>query len=213
MRNKRIRKIGAFFWHVKITSVLYFFLMHFRTKVIGGKNKKAVKGKCIIIANHKSIYDFTFLSYHLFSKSIYFLTNAHLFYISKFMGWFLPRIGCIPIATDDFDVNSYDSIIDFLNTDKTVVCFPEGQRNYTDEILPFKTGAAYLAFASKAPIIPVYIKSEKRLFGKNVIAWGEPIDVCGLASETLTPEDLTSISELLRQKVLELATLEMPFSQ
>ena len=37
--------------------------------------------------------------------------------------------------------------------------FPEGTRNMTDEMLPFKKGAFHLALAGNLPILPVVYSS------------------------------------------------------
>ncbi|KAJ3640669.1 hypothetical protein Zmor_027216 [Zophobas morio] len=47
-----------------------------------------------------------------------------------------------------------------------VLMFPEGTRNFTDKLLPFKKGAFHLAIASKCPIQPVVV-NRYRFLGKH----------------------------------------------
>ena len=50
--------------------------------------------------------------------------------------------------------------------------FPEGTRNFTDKLLPFKKGAFHLAIASKCPIQPVVV-NRYRFLGKHKFDSGE----------------------------------------
>ena len=66
--------------------------------------------------------------------------------------------------------------------------FPEGTRNETDKLLPFKKGGFIMALTAQAPIVPIAIKGSQTAMGKGTfvirpttldVTLSEPIETKG----------------------------------
>jgi 1-acyl-sn-glycerol-3-phosphate acyltransferase len=75
-----------------------------------------------------------------------------------------------------------------LKSGRSLVVFPEETRARTDELLPFKSGAALLAVRSGFPLLPVGIAGTRRALprgtlaissGPVAMAIGRPLEVAG----------------------------------
>ncbi|KAK2510714.1 hypothetical protein Q9233_017491 [Columba guinea] len=85
--------------------------------------------------------------------------------------------------------------------------FPEGTRNHSGSMLPFKRGAFHLAVQAQVPVVPIvissyrhfYCKSERRFNpGRCVIQVLPPLPTAGLG-----PEDVPALTERVRAAMLE----------
>ncbi|XP_023939069.2 1-acyl-sn-glycerol-3-phosphate acyltransferase beta-like [Bicyclus anynana] len=84
--------------------------------------------------------------------------------------------------------------------------YPEGTRNTSHKILPFKKGAFALAIACQVPIIPIvnspyyFLDSEKRIFRKGQVITQclEPVSTEGLTMDDL-PELMDSIQKMMQE--------------
>jgi 1-acyl-sn-glycerol-3-phosphate acyltransferase len=72
-----------------------------------------------------------------------------------------------------------------LEEGRPLVLFPEGQRSYDGELLPFKPGAAMLAIRTGTPIVPVCVEGLTKALPKGAVMptaadvsvrFGQPID-------------------------------------
>ncbi|CAG5135123.1 unnamed protein product [Candidula unifasciata] len=88
-----------------------------------------------------------------------------------------------------------------------IAIFPEGTRNHSGSMLPFKKGAFHLAVQAQVPIVPVVISSYKHFYSKKEKIFDEgrviveilpPIPTTGLTSA-----DVTSLTEKTRSIMLE----------
>ena len=90
-------------------------------------------------------------------------------------------------------------LVKILLADGTVMMFPEGTRNRTEEqLLPFHMGTINIAMYSGCPIIPLAINADYRLFKNRLIcSVGNPIIV-------KRTDDAVEMNSLLKEKILEL---------
>ncbi|MBO5229144.1 MAG: 1-acyl-sn-glycerol-3-phosphate acyltransferase, partial [Lachnospiraceae bacterium] len=80
---------------------------------------------------------------------------------------------------------------EYMKQGHSMILFPEGHRNQSDELQPFKEGGYKIAEKSKSPIVPVAISGsdlllesapKKHIRGhKVVIQFGEPIYVSDMS--------------------------------
>ena len=96
--------------------------------------------------------------------------------------------------------------INTLKEGKTVCIFPEGKRNFDQEITEFKPGAAYIAYRAGVKVLPMAVINAGdywRFWRRNIIInIGEPIT---LDKETkLDQAYLDQYNEIFEQRVREL---------
>lgn len=117
---------------------------------------------CVYISNHQNNYDMVTVSYVMQPKTVTIGKN-NLFWI-PFFGQLYWLSGNILIDRRIRNIQSVRSIlvkvIEIIKTYKVSVwIFPEGTRNNGKRLLPFKTGAFYVALAAKIPIVPICVSN------------------------------------------------------
>ncbi|MCV2531220.1 MAG: 1-acylglycerol-3-phosphate O-acyltransferase [Candidatus Lightella neohaematopini] len=115
---------------------------------------------CVYIANHQNIYD-------LFIVSCIIQNNTVT--IGKKEIIFIPLFGILYWLSGNILINRIVSYHSFNNLNNiisnikkrniSVLIFPEGTRSKNKELLPFKTGAFYIAINNNMPIIPICVSN------------------------------------------------------
>ncbi|MEG2456640.1 MAG: lysophospholipid acyltransferase family protein [Clostridia bacterium] len=148
------------------------------TKIIGKNNVKDTKGGAIVISNHYSTPDSIIIATNFFKHELHVMVKEEAFKKS-FASKFLTNIGCISVKRGEPDIGAYKAVLKVLNSDKKMMIFPEGTRNKsgTKELAPFKNGVASFAIKSGKPVIPMLYYRMHKLFHRNYLIVGEPIDL------------------------------------
>ncbi len=114
--------------------------------------------------NHRSLLDIIVME-HIFSRDAKmgtWIAKQELF--DAFYGEFFKNSGCVSV-----DLESKKGLVTFFKTiknllqkieDLNIYIFPEGERNKTDELLPFQGGAVKIAKANNLKIVPVFINDK-----------------------------------------------------
>ena len=181
----------------------------FRTKFYYEDKKvqsRKIKGKAIIVSNHTSVYDFAVMLFVFPFRFLRYLM-AELLFRKRFLGKFLKLIGGIKVDRDNYDFSFISKSIDVLDNNGVIGVFPEGRLPVKGEDRPleFKPSAAYIAYLTDAPIIPVYTNGSyfKRKRARVII--GKPIYVGDIIDDKYSEkENIESINQIIRQKVIEL---------
>jgi len=151
-----------------------------RLRVTGAERMPA--GAVIVVANHESMLDPFFLA-AAFRRPLRFVTKGELFVGP--LGWLLERLGGIRIVRGRGDLAALAQAEQALRAGHAVMLFPQGTTIPHGE-RPWLRGAARLARATGAPILPIAIvDSEKALrpvrvkvgFPSVRVLVGEPIAV------------------------------------
>jgi len=111
----------------------------------------------VYAANHISALDIPVLYVHLpFPFRI--IAKKELFRY-PFMGWHLRRSGQIPIDRDSAmaSMRSLARAVKSLQGGMPLVVFPEGGRSPSGQIMPFMSGAFYIAIKAGVDIVPMAI--------------------------------------------------------
>lgn len=201
--------IALYNWFVKITG--YFpQLFMFRNKVYY-QNKavqsRRIKGSAIVISNHITVMDFAVLMFVFYSRTLRCLIAELMFSQNIFLTILLTFLGGIKVNRDSHDYSFINKCCKILNKGGIIEIYPEARLPKEGEAtpLPFKSSAAYIALESGAPIIPVYNTGRYFGRGRNRVIIGTPIDVREYYDNSLShTENLENISEILRQRVIEL---------
>ena len=173
----------------------------FPTKIIGKKN--LIKGKAIMICNHRSLLDPIILTVAMPSIRLSFMGKKELFK-GKLVSWFLKSLSVFPVDREKADLTSIKHTLHLLKKEKPVVIFPEGTRNKDEqnsEMLALKNGVSMLAIKGESPIVPIYIEKKIKLFRFNKMYIGEPFDLSEFKEQKLTQPVLDEASGKIKENI------------
>lgn len=193
-------------WISRIFAFIPLSIIH-PTSVKGKKNLP--KGKAILCCNHLSNWDMV-LYYLNTSQHLKVLAKKEVFE-SKIGGWYLKKLGGIPIDRDGNDINAIKECMKALKKDKKLFIFPEGTRLKDDKEMlgEIKSGLALIAIKTRTPIVPIWIKSRPRLFRRSVYCIGKPFELSQFYDQKLDEQTLEKANEFVREKMLEQRELSM----
>jgi 1-acyl-sn-glycerol-3-phosphate acyltransferase len=125
-------------------------------------------GAAIIVANHLSHADPLIAAHYVYDAGRWpqFLAKASLFRVPV-LGYLLRRTRQIPVHRGTTDaVKALDDATAAIARGDAVIIYPEGTTTRQPDLWPMrgKTGAARLALATGAPVIPVVIWGPQRIF-------------------------------------------------
>lgn len=121
----------------------------------------------VFAANHRSAYDIPALLSKL-PIPFRWLAKEGYFKVPLF-GWAMKRAGYISINRSN-PKQAYQSLLQAakkVNEGTSVIIFPEGTRQKTDQLGQFKKGGFTLALKSKKPIVPIAIQGSGRVLSKG----------------------------------------------
>ncbi|NXD96419.1 PLCB acyltransferase, partial [Chaetorhynchus papuensis] len=171
----------------------YFFGLRFEVK--GLENFK-VEGPAIIVSNHQSILDMMGLMEVLPDNCVQ-VGKKELMYTGT-VGLITYLGGVIFInrkSTSSAKMVMSEVAKTMVADNVKVWVYPEGTRNCTGDLLPFKKGAFHIAVQAQVPVIPVVYSSfttfynpKTKLFtsGKVKVEILPPIETKGLTSDDVT---------------------------
>ncbi|MFA6077620.1 MAG: lysophospholipid acyltransferase family protein [Candidatus Paceibacterota bacterium] len=147
-----------------------FLIFFAKLEVRGLENLEGLKGKVVFVSNHSSELDPILLpaALPLFSplSPIFYTSREKEFYERHsflkwlfYREWFFEIWGAhqIQVGKHDYE-KSLEKHKEILNSGGSLFIFPEGRKTTDGSILPAHGGAAYLARATGAPIVPTSIR-------------------------------------------------------
>lgn len=151
----------------------------YRIQVVGADRIPA-SGPCILVSNHESLADPFFLGVAT-PRPIHYMSKIEL-WNNPIVGKLMDGFGTFPIERGGGDSGALRHGLKLLEEGRVLGIFPQGtSRAYRER--PFLRGAARLALATGAPIVPIcLVNTEKALrpskpkigFPKIKILVGEP---------------------------------------
>lgn len=158
-----------------------------------GKENLPEKGPVLYVATHKSVFDIVILLTIIQEPTI-FIGKKEVQKMPFVNKWF-DALGCIYIDRED-KRDALKSIIrgiEELKSGQSIVLFPEGTRNMSNDIQHFKEGGFKLATKSLVPIIPIALSNTYKVFEEKkriqktevIVNIGEPIQVAELTKDEM----------------------------
>lgn len=136
------------------------------------------EGAAVICANHSSYADpvLALCAFGL-NAEVYIMAKADLF-DRFFLGCVLRTAKCIPVKRDEStDIQAIRAALGYLKAGKKVMIFPEGTRVKGRGDAPAKEGPVRVAEKAHAPVVPMFISPNKRLFHPIKVVIGEPYEI------------------------------------
>ncbi|WP_406037055.1 1-acyl-sn-glycerol-3-phosphate acyltransferase [Micromonospora sp. NBC_00898] len=189
--------------------------------VIEGRENVPRRGAVILAANHLSFIDSVVIPLAA-PRPVAFLAKAEYFQQPGLKGWLtricLTGLNAIPVQRGDHPAaqNSLQVALDVLADGRAFGIHPEGSRSRDGRIYRGRTGVAWLALASGAPVVPVAVLGTDRIqpvgarlpgLGQITVRFGAPMDFTqptsgssGQIRRAITDEIMAAIQELSGQE-------------
>ncbi len=171
---------------VRIAFHVAMFISGCKKEIIGLENIPRDQA-VMFAANHRSFYDIM-LAYASIASAGVQVAFVSKIEIKKFpmVAQWMYFLNCLFMDRGDMKQNMGVILeaISLVKEGYSIYIAPEGTRNATDTLLPFKEGSMKIATKTNAPIVPVCIKNTETIFedhlpwikaGKISIEYGTPI--------------------------------------
>jgi 1-acyl-sn-glycerol-3-phosphate acyltransferase len=185
-----------------------FFRFFLRLRPTGLENIPKEHG-CIVCANHVSLLDvFSISACFPKSRRLRYLAKAELFRIPVLRSIIVALGGC-RLERKGTDIAAMKKAISLAKNGEAVAIFPQGTRckgKNPADTTP-KNGLGMIAYHTKAPIIPVCIKTNKQkycLFRRVEIIVGEPIYYDQLGFVRGGKDEYAAATDIAFKKICEL---------
>jgi cytidylate kinase len=147
----------------KVPTAAFMRLM-FRLEAIGLENIPA-HGPVLLVANHSSVLDPPLIG-SASDRQLTYLAKAELFKIPLF-GALIHGLNARPVRREGADPGALRTARRVLEEGGALLVFPEGTRGEEGVIRPARPGAGLLAVASRAAVVPVYVRGSGRAWPKG----------------------------------------------
>ena len=198
--NQRQPK-GTALYRISIGLLGVLFRLYNRWEV-SGREHIPETGGVLLIANHTSYADPPIAGPSC-PRPVNFMAKAELFRI-PLLSAFIRRTHAFPVQRGTADRHALRRAIRLLNDSRVLLIFPEGTRSHDGRLKTFEQGAAFLALASDAAVIPMGIDGADHLLprGKPILLpaklrvhFGPPVDLSRLRGKRRTREVLQEASD------------------
>jgi len=178
-----------------------FFRIFYRVSFYGIENIPA-QGPFIICSNHISMLDM-FLFGPRVPHRIHFMAKKELFKI-PLLNTIIRNLGAYPVNRGHGDLYAAKTTLKLLKEGKVVGIFPEGRRrNVSKKKQTPKNGAILFSIESGAPIVPVGIFGNYRLFSKLRVFYGKPYYPAA-GSGKISKQEMDALAQDLMDRIYSL---------
>ncbi len=169
---------------------------------VEGINYIPEEGRAILCANHMSNLDPIILAI-VCPRPISFMAKKELF-SNKIFAKLLHSLNAFPVDRQGSDISAIRKSLEVLKNEELLGIFPEGTRITNMDMNSAKPGIAMIGLKSKSPIIPIFIDSEYKLFGKVKVNIGSPIYLDNYYEKKLRTDDYKKISVRILESIYSL---------
>ncbi|MGF3055723.1 lysophospholipid acyltransferase family protein [Microbacterium sp. YY-01] len=161
---------------------------------VEGKENVPRSGGVIVASNHLSFIDSIAIPVAA-PRPVHFLAKSSYFEGKGFRGWlkrtFFESIGAIPVrrGAGQAALDALDQQRRLIDEGLAVALYPEGTRSSDGRLYKGRTGVAFLALQTGAPVVPVGLIGTDKVMPKGArmpslrqrvtVKFGEPLDLSG----------------------------------
>lgn len=163
-------KYSPGFQRIAIRAIHLYDMIKYNFHIYGREN--VPEGGAVVCANHSQWADPPMLAVAVGAdQHIAVMAKKELFEI-KGLAPLIQALGAFPVDRGTADIKSIKTAIQSVQDGRKLLIFPEGTtKNSGGEA---KEGAAMIALRCKAPILPVYISTDKKFRSRVNIVIGKP---------------------------------------
>ena len=191
--------------------------------IVEGRERVPRHGAVILASNHLSFIDSIAIPVAA-PRPVHFLAKSSYFEGSGLSGWFtrefFAAIGAVPVqrGAGQAALDALDQQRALLEAGRAVALYPEGTRSLDGRLYRGRTGAAFLALQTGAPVVPVGLLGTAEVMPvgarmpslrqRVTVRFGEPLDLShhgaaesGRARRGATDEIMAAIHALTGQEL------------
>jgi 1-acyl-sn-glycerol-3-phosphate acyltransferase len=155
-------------WFVGSLRSVFYLAMRilFRIEHRGWERIPA-RGPLLIVANHVTYFDPFWIGVRVY-RTLRFMAWDKIFYF-PLSGRLFRWLGAFPVNLENPEYGSYKTALKALRDGECVMIFPEGGRSPDGKLMPFKEGAAHLAFRAGAAVMPVVVRGGANVWSSQML--------------------------------------------
>lgn len=170
---------------------LIMFVTGVKLTVIGEEN--VPKDQAVLyVGNHRSYFDVV-MTYARCPGLTGYIAKVEMLRIPLLRDW-MKALYCLFLDRDDIKAGLKTILqgIEYIKRGISICIFPEGTRNHSDTMMPFKEGSLKMAEKTGCPIIPMAITNSAEMFENHIpfihrchviLEYGKPILPAELSKE------------------------------
>jgi 1-acyl-sn-glycerol-3-phosphate acyltransferase len=172
---------------------------------VSGREHIPETGGVLLIANHTSYLDPPVAGPSC-PRPVSFMAKSELFRI-PILGPLIRRVHAFPVKRGAADQHALRHAVRLLRQGRVLMIFPEGTRSPDGRLQSFEHGAAFIALASGAAVVPMAIDGADHVLprGKPVllpatfrVRFGPPLDLSRFRDQRRTREVLQQTCDEMR---------------
>ena len=138
----------------------WLILSTFNYWTVMGRENVPRTGPVLLIANHTSYADPPIVGAAC-PRAVHFMAKQELFFFP--LGPIIRSVHSFPVRRGGADTAALRKAVRLLKEEKVLLIFPEGGRSPDGKLMEFEQGAAFVALASGAAVVPIGIDGADRL--------------------------------------------------
>ena len=188
------------FYNIATALVRAYLRVIFKVTVEG---EVPESGAYILCSNHTSYYDPVVVAAFC-GRRLSFMAKKELFK-NKLFGFLIKKCGAFPVDRSKADIGAVKKSLSILKNGGAMLMFPEGTRVKEGDSSAAKAGMVMFSHKTSAPIIPVGVKSDFKLFSKLHITYGKPITLSEYDGKKLSSEEMADIAADILSEIKAIA--------
>ena len=212
------RRLG--FWRRFAVGVVKPVMKVWTRRTWAGMGNMPQEDGVIIVANHISHADPLVIAHYIYDAGRWpqFLGKASIFKVPV-LGWIITQCRQIPVERGTVDAaRSLETLVTAVKDGGAVVIYPEGTTTKEPDLWPMrgKTGAARLALATGAPVVPIVMWGPEKIFDPRTskislrpripvtVVGGPPMDLSRFAGAAPTRATLDAMTDEIMNRLRDM---------